>query len=292
LADAQGASVAKLQRAASARAAGQILTARRLLALTSAHNLTVALDLKGGERQPERHAQQLEWLAQTITSTPGLAERVTLYVETTEAARALRRSLRLTAPSAAATLSLVKPVRDRGLRPAAAGAPLECASSQLQRADATLFSRLGRWAADRARRRSHSRLCAALTPRWVVGARSSCGRPVGQVRQRGAGGRPVGARALECGAQPARVGRRRAVGAADAAGLWRRTRHLQPATARARARALALRQQPRSRCARRGGGGAQLRGPRLAHVYRMKNELAVVQSAVRERDSHPPKTVE
>ena len=88
LKSAQSSSVAQLQRAATSRADSHpILTADRVLTLIARHNLTVALDLKGAEQRPERHARQLLWLAERIHSTPGLAERAWLYVETTESAR-------------------------------------------------------------------------------------------------------------------------------------------------------------------------------------------------------------
>ena len=158
LPDAQAARVAQLQRAAATRADGHpILTASRLLTLVAQHNWTVALDLKGGERQPERHAEQLLWLAERIQATQGLAQRAWLYVETSEGARWLRRRLRLSSAaaglrdasasmagqSARSLLTLIKPIRDRGVPPPPGGAEYNCAPSQLQRADAALFDRLG-----------------------------------------------------------------------------------------------------------------------------------------------------
>lgn len=131
-----------MQRAAASRADSHpLLDASRLLELVSQHNLTVALDLKGGDHRPDAHAQHLLWLAERIRRAPGLAERAFLYVESTEGARKLRRRLRLaqTAPP----LTLVKPIRDRGVPPPADGGDLDCAASQLERADAGLFSRLG-----------------------------------------------------------------------------------------------------------------------------------------------------
>ena len=64
-----------------------------------------------------------------------------IVVETTEGARWLRRRLRLA--NSSASLTLAKPLRDRGVPPPADGGNLDCAASQLQRADANLFDKLG-----------------------------------------------------------------------------------------------------------------------------------------------------
>lgn len=129
-----------LQRAAAARDGHELLTASRLLALAMQYNLTLALDLKGGDSQPEQHAQHLLWLAQRIQSTPGLAERAWLYVESTDQARRLRRRMQRHEGS---PLTYIKPIRDRGVTPPIGGGHLDCATSQIQQPDTALFARLG-----------------------------------------------------------------------------------------------------------------------------------------------------
>jgi glycerophosphoryl diester phosphodiesterase len=115
-----------------------LLQAIELLKLAQQEsNLTLALDLKGLERHPQRHTEQLLWLAEQIKKR-GLDERVWLWADTPEIARRLRGGTPWKS-----TLRLVKPVRDRLLDgPRREGAPFDC-TSQLANGDDSLFVMLG-----------------------------------------------------------------------------------------------------------------------------------------------------
>lgn len=131
--------------------ARRILTASRLFSLVAAHNLTVALDLKGSSIRPDEHATQLVWLAQT-TLDMRLTRNVWLWADTTGIARRLKRQLQRTGggrarPELMQNLTMIKPLRDRGLmeRNSSAGSSmLDCTPSQLARGvDERFFTMLG-----------------------------------------------------------------------------------------------------------------------------------------------------
>ena len=137
------------------------LTTWRLLQLVQQHNLTVALDLKGAETFPQQHATHLLALARRIVESdlPGsggdLAQSVWLWVDSTSIARKLRRSLRRSLnlsddgsccqrqQERLQRLTLLKPVRDRGVALSSPLGLLDCGPSQLSEGDRPFFSMLG-----------------------------------------------------------------------------------------------------------------------------------------------------
>ena len=157
IADVHTTSSADLRRTAAGRG-GRLLTASRLLTLAERHNLTVALDLKGGDRQPAQHALQLYWLARRIQRTRGLASHVWLWAETAAVAKSLRGRLKPNAPA----LTLIRAIRDRGVRATSADGSLDCAASQLERVDASVFTRLG----PSSKCANHELLAAEWARRW------------------------------------------------------------------------------------------------------------------------------
>jgi len=114
-----------------------ILPVQKLLALVETMNITVALDLKGAEAEPEQHAAHLLWLSNEVLDRR-LERRVWLWADGSTVARRLLRALRPNFSTPRSHLVLVKPVRDRGL-----ASPRSCASSQLQWSDDRLFTILG-----------------------------------------------------------------------------------------------------------------------------------------------------
>lgn len=174
-------SLASLQNAAGALHP-PLLQATRLLDLVAQHNLTVALDLKGADVRPKQHAAHLLSLAHRAVREE-MHGRVWLWADTAEIARTLRRDLRRRINDSDQTrqqnmnwLTLVKPVRDRGIAPsrlssvwsaiAGTSAAIDCSSSQLSLADVRLFNMLGP-----SLRCANDNLLAApwARPRWGVG---------------------------------------------------------------------------------------------------------------------------
>jgi len=118
-----------------------LLLVDKLLKMVAQRNLTVALDLKGHQQKPAKHAEQLLWLARRVQRM-NLYNRVWLWTDTTDSARTLRRSLRKL-DAKEPPLKLLKAVRDWGLTPSANG-KFDCSGPQrLQRADASLYAFLG-----------------------------------------------------------------------------------------------------------------------------------------------------
>ena len=113
----------------------KLLPIARLLGFVEKLNVTVALDLKGADQEPEQHASHMLWLGREVQRRR-LESRVWLWADGSAVARILRRQLRRT--SAISSLILLKPIRDRGLPD-----PADCAGRELQRGDERLFTMLG-----------------------------------------------------------------------------------------------------------------------------------------------------